>query len=79
MEVNPPMIWFMRVQINTNNELRLKMLCGMPSHSWFPMFLLKIKLRLFLEKPSLVRKLAKLGKYFLGQPLGSWSNTNLDE
>jgi hypothetical protein len=43
------------------------------------MFLLKIRFKFFLEKPSFVKKLAKMGRYFLGQPRGSWSNANLEE
>ena len=65
------MNWFIRVQIRTSSELLLNISLGLPFVYWFPIFLLKIRFKLFLEKPSLVKKLAKLGRYFLGHPRGS--------
>ena len=72
------MIWSPLVQISTKRDPLLRMSDGLPQVSCPSMCLLNSRVNFFFWKPSVVRKLANFGKYFLGHPKGSLSNYSRD-
>jgi hypothetical protein len=73
------MTWFIFVQMMTKSEFLLRMSVGTPKVSWPLWSRLKIKFSFFFWKPSVVKKLASLGKNRLLQPTGSRSNYKREE